>query len=91
MEGIWILLASLGGMLLGAGLAYMWMQGKWQLLARENTRLQTTNDTLNQQIEKQEAGLREAKVAQIDHQSKVLDLTKEISRLEESHSLLQLQ
>ncbi|MEO0584783.1 MAG: DNA recombination protein RmuC [Bacteroidota bacterium] len=91
MEGIWILLASLGGMLLGAGLSYMWMQGKWQLLARENTRLQTTNDTLNQQIEKKEADLREAKVAQIDYQSKVLDLTKEISRLEESHSLLQQQ
>ena len=91
MEGIWILLASLGGMLLGAGLAYMWMLGKWQLLARENTRLQTTNDTLNQQIEKQEAGLREAKVAQIDHQSQVLDLTKEISRLEESLVLLQQQ
>lgn len=87
-EGIWFVLTGLGGMLIGALLAYLWMQGKWQVIGRENIKLHAHQESLNTQIHKQEEALRQAKVDQIDHQSQVLDLTRELSKMKESYTQL---
>ena len=83
------LLMGLGiGLLLGGLLAWLFADRKRQGLQQEQAKLEGEYRATQGQLVAAEKSLQDYRVKQIDHQEQVLDLTRDLSRMQESYAQL---
>lgn len=83
------LLIGLGlGLLLGGLVAWLFLEQKRRKDQQQIARLEGEHTALQGQLTASEKQLQEYRVRQIEHQEQVLDLTRDLSRMQESYAQL---
>ncbi len=88
VDGLMLVLIGIAGLLAGILGTFLFLHPKRLAVEARASQFQASRDALQQQAEKQEATLRQQKVEQIELQSQVLDLTRELTRMEASFAQL---